>query len=273
MARRPWTESELNIVRENFSTENLEWLSSTLNRSQESIKIKANRIGVVTDFHWKEDQVTFLKENYAFMSNEQLAEHFGFKLDRIQRKAELLGLGKGRFKKWTVEEDEQLRDLVSRGCRADVVNALGLSRYVVEHRVQELGLSYAFAGWHEDTKPELEVAKILEQEGISFVHGKSATIKTGLSARHHWKLDFLLEDKCVIEVQGDYFHCNPKRYPDGPKNDRQRYTIEKDSRKRQWLKDNGYRLLEIWESDCYDHDCLLATIQKFLKSSDSGNRI
>lgn len=53
----------------------------------------------------------------------------------------------------------------------------------------------------------------------------------------------------VVECQGDYWHCNPKVYPDGPQYDHQRRRIASDKRKAAALKERGYTLIELWESD------------------------
>lgn len=56
----------------------------------------------------------------------------------------------------------------------------------------------------------------------------------------------------LVEVNGDYWHCNPEKYPDGPINDIQKRMIKNDKRKMILAKDNGYNLLTIWEKDVKD---------------------
>lgn len=56
--------------------------------------------------------------------------------------------------------------------------------------------------------------------------------------------------KFLIEVQGDYFHCNPNTRHAIPKNDMQIKNLERDKRKRKFVEDNKeYKLIEIWEND------------------------
>lgn len=53
--------------------------------------------------------------------------------------------------------------------------------------------------------------------------------------------------KFLIEVQGDYFHCNPDTRHAIPKNDMQRNNLKRDKRKRKIVKDRGeYMLIEFW---------------------------
>ncbi len=54
----------------------------------------------------------------------------------------------------------------------------------------------------------------------------------------------------VIEVDGDFFHCNPKKYPKGPIYESQINTIKNDTIKNNICeKSNGLRLLRFWEAD------------------------
>lgn len=60
---------------------------------------------------------------------------------------------------------------------------------------------------------------------------------------------YVPQTRTIIEVQGDYFHCNPDVYPDGPRDARQRRAVEKDHRRRKWFRDHGYTVVELWERD------------------------
>ena len=62
--------------------------------------------------------------------------------------------------------------------------------------------------------------------------------------------DFYLPDyEIIIEVDGDFFHSNPKFYPDGPIYKTQIKNNLNDQQKNQWAKDNGFKLLRFWEND------------------------
>jgi len=53
----------------------------------------------------------------------------------------------------------------------------------------------------------------------------------------------------VVEVQGDFYHCNPTAYPNGPQYAVQHKTVERDKRRFSWLKREGYAVIQLWESD------------------------
>lgn len=53
----------------------------------------------------------------------------------------------------------------------------------------------------------------------------------------------------VVEVQGDYWHCNPAVFLSGPINERQRIGVARDKRRFAYLRNRGYRIVELWEKD------------------------
>lgn len=65
----------------------------------------------------------------------------------------------------------------------------------------------------------------------------------------HRLFDFYLNDyNVLIEVDGDFYHCNPEIYNE-PIYDSQRITIENDKYKNEICKNNGITLLRYWEKD------------------------
>lgn len=62
--------------------------------------------------------------------------------------------------------------------------------------------------------------------------------------------DFYLPDyNILIEVDGDFYHCNPYIYTSGPICETQKHNIENDKIKNEWALNNGYKLLRFWEDD------------------------
>jgi very-short-patch-repair endonuclease len=60
---------------------------------------------------------------------------------------------------------------------------------------------------------------------------------------------YIPKHNILIEVDGDFYHCNPKIYNDGPVCKTQTINIENDKLKDEWAKENGYKLLRFWEDD------------------------
>lgn len=91
------------------------------------------------------------------------------------------------------------------------------------------------------SKPFIEFGKILEELKINYESEK--IIK-------YWSFDYyLIEHNYYIEIDGDYFHSNPKIYPDGPKTKTQKINNANDKRKNCYCKNNNINIYRFWESD------------------------
>lgn len=90
-------------------------------------------------------------------------------------------------------------------------------------------------------RTELFVYRELTKLGCSFLrevpicHGK-------------WRVDFLVENK-VIEVNGDYWHANPRVYRDDDLSETQKEGRRRDSFKEAFISRHYDGLLVIWEKD------------------------
>ena len=62
--------------------------------------------------------------------------------------------------------------------------------------------------------------------------------------------DFKIKGKKIlIEVDGDFWHCNPNSNFKEPKYDVQKANLIQDEIKNNWCKLNGYKVLRFWETD------------------------
>lgn len=60
---------------------------------------------------------------------------------------------------------------------------------------------------------------------------------------------YLPKYNIIIEVDGDFWHCNPNTIHNEPKYDSQKKNIERDKVKNEWASQNNYKLLRFWEND------------------------
>jgi very-short-patch-repair endonuclease len=71
---------------------------------------------------------------------------------------------------------------------------------------------------------------------------------------NYYLVDFYLTDYDIyIEVDGDYWHCNPKKYKDGPINDSQKRVKDRDIIKNNYFHENNLKLIRFWEYDIYNN--------------------
>lgn len=97
------------------------------------------------------------------------------------------------------------------------------------------------AGKMKDTTVEIFVEELIKEKGWKYIPQK---------AIRYLNYDFYLTElNVLLEVQGDYWHTNPRVYPDGPKNSVQRENIQKNKNKREVAESQKIPLLEIWELD------------------------
>lgn len=110
------------------------------------------------------------------------------------------------------------------------------SRVVASHVLRELGQSKG------RTKPQQITNQILDDLGISFVN----EYRIG-----RYSVDnYIANENLMIEVQGDYFHCNPLLYPNGPTHKLQQKRIKSDKSKHSYMLEHyGVEILYLWEWD------------------------
>ena len=91
------------------------------------------------------------------------------------------------------------------------------------------------------TKPHLEFSLILQKLDIEYIEEKIVDC---------WSFDFYIPDiGTYIEIDGDYFHSNPKIYPNGPKTKTQKINYYRDCKKNDYCIKNNIKLIRFWESD------------------------
>jgi hypothetical protein len=118
-------------------------------------------------------------------------------------------------------------------------------------------LKKAWKSFNNNRNPkstEKRMAKILDQNNIYYIRNFSLSYYE--NGKTKWRLfDFLVEGKLLIEMNGNYFHANPKFY-----NKDDEIVIHKSSRKAKGIweydakkmklgKDSGYKTIVLWEAD------------------------
>lgn len=105
--------------------------------------------------------------------------------------------------------------------------------------------SYDSNCWSDrkESTPEKLVREFFDSKKIEYK--QESQIESGSK----WFFDFqILNTNLLIEVQGDYWHCNPTVYIK-PINAYQEWAIRRDFAKRDYAKKLGYNVMPIWEHD------------------------
>lgn len=93
---------------------------------------------------------------------------------------------------------------------------------------------------NKDTKPEQICETYIVQQ--QWRYSKKTQID-------YYNCDFVINDNLVVEVQGDYWHGNPRKYSPEKLSTTQKNNIRRDKSKLTYLTNKGYTVLYLWEYD------------------------
>ena len=96
------------------------------------------------------------------------------------------------------------------------------------------------------SKVEKRVGEELTKRSISFTPQYNIR---DVSGKYVANVDFMLADGRAIEVNGTYWHADPRKYPNGPIYDSQKQKIVCDKRKQDILTELDIPLIVLWEID------------------------
>jgi G:T-mismatch repair DNA endonuclease (very short patch repair protein) len=94
------------------------------------------------------------------------------------------------------------------------------------------------------TKIEKTTEKKLQELGINF--------KYNFILENKAQYDFIINDKILLEVHGDFWHGNPILYE--RLTERQEYKRQRDIEKKKLAEEYGYKYIVIWESQIKQND-------------------
>lgn len=105
-----------------------------------------------------------------------------------------------------------------------------------------------------NTKPQKIINDMLEQINVGYINEKTY--------KYYSVDNYLFEYDLIIEVMGDFWHCNPLKYID-VFNSIQEKRIPKDKAKHTYIKNNhNIEILYLWEDDIYNRPYLCKRLIK-----------
>lgn len=117
--------------------------------------------------------------------------------------------------------------------------SLGVAKAIAEGRIPRVSKLEVEVG---DVLRQLKVAT-LPQYAIHDARGRFAAV-----------IDYFLPDFGVaLEVNGTFWHSDPRAYPNGPEKPSQERTAAQYARKEGLLRQRGIPLVEVWEMDFRDN--------------------
>jgi very-short-patch-repair endonuclease len=101
----------------------------------------------------------------------------------------------------------------------------------------------------KDTKIEVKLQNYLKQLGIEFITHQYIDIKYGYQADILIPVQHGISQKVIIEADGDYWHCNPKKYDFRKMPSYIKEQVPLDFERTLQLEEAGFKVLRLWESD------------------------
>ena len=145
---------------------------------------------------------------------------------------------------WNEQYDLYLVKNFEHAMKDDIINNIPtFSWRQIIHRAKLFGLSRSKSNSLFIPYTEKLVKQILDKYHINY----KFRYYLYYEGKHYYILDFLLANNVIIEVQGDYWHCNPIVYPNP--DEIQLRKIAQDKQKFNTLTELGYRVIYIWEYD------------------------
>ena len=257
MASRKWTIEEDEVVKEMYGKIQAKEIAELLGtgRTAEGVRIRAKTLKVngTRAERWTKDEEALLLERYEELSPTAMHSLIPNKtIAAIQVKANLMNLKSREIRVWTKEEEQFMLDNYVSLPNRLIEEILDRSENSVQRKAEEMGLVHTKV----PSQFELYVESLLKELGVIY----KREVKIG-----KFICDFVINESKIIETYGDYWHCNPSVYTQGPKFPSQHSQIERDKRRASYLKREGYELLIIWERDALTNKSkVVSQISEFL---------
>lgn len=243
--RHNWNEKEIQFIKDNYMSMTYKEMALRLNRPQVSVEQKARKIGInkseeMNITNYTKEDVDYLKSNISKLSYSEMAKTLNRTPERIRSKCFQLGIiPKENRTKLKKEQVFFIIENCNKYTDTELANMFQVSDQAISEVRKQYGIKKVGNEIKGPTYIEQVVMKILEELNIRYIYNK----ELGL-----YRPDFLIKDKkIIVEAQGDYFHCNPYVYKDGPKDEIQIKHVIRDYYKKCYYLSRGYELIEIWE--------------------------
>lgn len=256
-----WSKEQEEWLNENYNKYSNNKLINYLNKDLDDIRLKSIQLNLgkknsnpskmnkksskfVKPHNWSKDEEDYLMKNFQLLSFDEMEKTLGLTKRAIYSKADKLGLKRNniRIKKdsFTIYELETLKTYYRQLPMKELLKLLPRkTEDQINRKAKSLKLHKI-----KQTLPEEKVENILIELNVSY----EQQVKFNFNIKYYL-CDFKISDKFIIEVQGDYWHGNPKLYSENSLNDLQKDMIKRDIDKKYELEQLGYEVIYIWEYD------------------------
>lgn len=240
-----WSEEDITYLEDNYFLYSYTQIGKKLGRSKSSVEQKARNMGLqkVMTKPWSEDDIQYLTDNINSTDYETIGRYLKRSIQACRTKAHDLGLVSYEWRGQKLKKEQQQFIIANADKHTDsyFADKFKCSIEAVEAVRKRHGIHKVGNEVKGKTLPEQKVHDILDTYPVDFIYNQPCG---------EYRPDFINHEiKIVIEVQGDYWHCNPYLYPDGPKDEIQIKHIVRDYYKKCYFLSRGYRILYLWENE------------------------
>ena len=260
--KQPWTKNEDLYLKEHFEIESRETIAENLNKCIDDIrarifalklripgevryKYKGTRVKY--SWMWTNDEIEYLKKEYDRLAYKDIAENLNCNVHAVEVMAKKLGLKKHKKiarNTFNYYDEEIIKNFYGKIADEKIAEMMNnkWSINAIRKKAQELGVKKP-----KLTVPERQVEDILKTHDISFEAQKRIYF-----GKKYFICDFVVNN-FVIEVQGDFWHANPRIYAKKKLLAVQKKNINNDQVKKEKLESIGYKVIYVWEYDLKNH--------------------
>lgn len=268
---KPWNQEEIQFLEDNYKTMSYDELANKLNRTKKAIQGKLHGLNLIKEIkskNWSDEEIQFLKENINSLSYEEISSHLNRSISAIYTKVWELDLIIPELKGSRKLKSEQVNFIIANYDKytdRQLANRFNVSIEAVSAVRKKFGIKKTGNEISGPTYIEEFIMKVLDSLNIKYLYNKPLGPYTP---------DFqICNTKIIIEVQGDYFHCNPYVYKNGPKDEIQIKHVLRDYYKKCYFLSSGYTILEIWEKDINENpEEVIKRIKEKLPFKDKAHR-
>jgi G:T-mismatch repair DNA endonuclease (very short patch repair protein) len=257
--RNKWNDIEIKKLKNIYPvTDDINIINHFSGRTLTSIKVKAKRLKIYRNEEIKKNNksnATTGKKNGMYGKTSKIKgktydEYYGIKKSKSIKnnlaknklgKIGLIGEKNGMYGKTPYNKGVSPNDNIKEKIKNGIISYWnGLNEIELKKRKDKLREDWIIKRdkYSEiDTLPEKITENLLLELKINY----KKKINIG-----YYNCDYVINN-IVVEVQGDYWHGNPKIYNNF--DNIQQKNIKRDDRKFKYLSLNGYKILYLWEYD------------------------
>ena len=256
---KSYTEEDDLFIKENYKRIKTYDIAFKLKVSPDAIIQRATKLGLNTSKsrNYTDDEKIFIIENYSKIPIAEISKITGRSypsLNKFARKNNLVSYSKIMYEnnvKFILDNCESMTD-------SEISKKISVSIDTVENIRKSHGIYKSPALVNGVSSIERFVKNILDELSIKYIY---------CAEFGDFRPDFLLEDGKIIEVNGDYWHCNPCIYGNGPEDEIQIKHVIRDYSKKCYYLSNNINYIEIWEYDInHNPDLVIEKIKTFCRS-------